>query len=680
MKKIILISIFLIISVISFGQNEMKGRYNFRDTVRAPRIVANTIRSNDTNGIIIITDKYRHVIPFGAGQLIQENSKTGGVFGGAAMMLKYLAADTSIVGVGICLIPMGNMGGYDTMAFLGYVGKGGTKHYAVLVGKNGLMMSSDTAQLEMASKYFTINVGRGTTLSNFTIYPDTINMRSKHIVQSVNIGTGKLVNEIGDTLNFQMALSAGIMSGYKNIHDSLFVGHFLMAGYYSDTIAGIGYMDFKRHILNVVVVGKHNISMTLDSTNISLNDTILSLKAGRYNNYSVLMLFPNRTILSAKQKIDIAIRGRSGIYLDTVSVNITLDVNKRELLFNDATGLYINYNNVAKINVDSHYFKTTVPIMVNKLPATPPATVTDIDGNIYNTVTIGNQTWLRTSLITTRYKNGDTIPLVSEVNWDADTIHGQYGVYSSFLGFEYNWAAVDSSAGLCPYGWHIPNETEVDTLVNYLGGVLIAGGKLKDTSFTSSYWNTYPVNGRNLYGFNMKGTGYRFNNSDIMLGRYGYFWTSNEVDSVTGKLVQFFDDDSSMTYFDRPKVSGATVRCIMDTLPIYIDHSIITPNKVTSDTVNAQWYQIQINSGSMAVASSDTITLTGAICVILGTDTVTYMRLPSTNYTGLVTLISDSGFSVNDTGNINAGATIKTFGIKRVYLFMCIMGELNLIY
>jgi len=683
MKKIILISIFLIISVISFSQTEMKGRYNFKDTVRATKLVVNTIRSNDTNGIIIITDKYRHVIPFGAGQLVQENSKTGGLFGGAAMMLKYLAADTSLIGVGICLIPMGNMGGYDTMAFLGYVGKGGTKHYAVLVSKQGLILSSDTSQLVMYNNYVDISTRSGQNNgSRLNISPDSFTITASHIKQSVRKGNVELKTEIGDSVDFIKVKATGMTSGYFNYHDSIYSGFFVMMNS-NDTITGIGYYNGKNNNLHGITIGKRSINIVSDSSTINMTDTSLVMNIGHSNNYTTLILMPNRAIISSKQKIDLSIRdksgatNRSGLLLDTTSFNVTLDSGKREIYLNNS-GFKVKYNNVSEIELDTHYFKSTAPIKVYKPPATIPSTVTDIDSNIYNTVTIGSQTWLASSLITTRYKNGDTIPLVSEANWGSDTIHGQYGVYSSLLGFEYNWAAVDSSAGLCPYGWHIPNQTEVDTLIDYLGGGLLAGGKLKDTSFSYSYWLTYPVITNGFYGFNMRGTGYRYGGSDILAAHLGYFWTSNEVDSVTGKLVEIRNGDLTIGYFDRPKVSGATVRCIMDTLPVYIDQSILTPNKLTTDTVNTKWINIALDS--MWINSSDTITPIGTIFVVNGTDTVSYIKYPSAGYTGIITVLSDAGFSITDTGNINTGGGIVTLGTKRAYQFVCFGGVWSLIY
>ena len=117
------------------------------------------------------------------------------------------------------------------------------------------------------------------------------------------------------------------------------------------------------------------------------------------------------------------------------------------------------------------------------------ATVADIDGNIYNTVKIGNQAWMAENLKTTKYNNGTEIPLiVDKPAWEA-LMTGGYCWYNNedvnknIYGALYNWYAVNTG-NLCPIGWHVPSYNEWDILAAYLGGVDIAGGKLKETELT----------------------------------------------------------------------------------------------------------------------------------------------------------------------------------------------------
>ena len=107
--------------------------------------------------------------------------------------------------------------------------------------------------------------------------------------------------------------------------------------------------------------------------------------------------------------------------------------------------------------------------------------VTDIDGNVYDAVKIGNQVWMAENLRTTRYANGDLIPV--------GTSSSEYDPYRyipnndeslvSKYGYLYNYVAVahgedkgnDSKAiiqGVCPKGWHLPSKSELEQLVSYM--------------------------------------------------------------------------------------------------------------------------------------------------------------------------------------------------------------------
>ena len=104
-----------------------------------------------------------------------------------------------------------------------------------------------------------------------------------------------------------------------------------------------------------------------------------------------------------------------------------------------------------------------------------PGTVTDIDGNVYNTLTIGNQVWMAENLRTTKYNDGSAIPLVTvKEEWKALTTPG-YCYYNNTTnadsikkyGALYNWYAVDKKK-LAPTGWHVPTDAEWNTLKKYL--------------------------------------------------------------------------------------------------------------------------------------------------------------------------------------------------------------------
>ena len=105
-------------------------------------------------------------------------------------------------------------------------------------------------------------------------------------------------------------------------------------------------------------------------------------------------------------------------------------------------------------------------------------TMTDQDGNVYKTITIGTQTWMAENLRTTKYRDGSNIPLVtSHASWLTLTT-GAYCNYNnttncdtiSSYGRLYNWFVTSDSRNIAPVGWHVPSEAEWQTLINYLGG------------------------------------------------------------------------------------------------------------------------------------------------------------------------------------------------------------------
>jgi len=106
-------------------------------------------------------------------------------------------------------------------------------------------------------------------------------------------------------------------------------------------------------------------------------------------------------------------------------------------------------------------------------------TVTDIDGNLYNTVTIGTQVWLEENLKVTYYNNGDEIPNVSSNTTWLSLSTGAYcnyennTSYAPIYGRLYNWFAVNDSRGICPTEWHIATDEEWTVLTDLLGGVQI---------------------------------------------------------------------------------------------------------------------------------------------------------------------------------------------------------------
>jgi uncharacterized protein (TIGR02145 family) len=202
-------------------------------------------------------------------------------------------------------------------------------------------------------------------------------------------------------------------------------------------------------------------------------------------------------------------------------------------------------------------------------------TVTDIDGNMYSTVQIGGQVWMGENLRTTRYNNGDPIPLVTEnADWKilATPAYCWYQNnetgYGATYGALYNWYAVDSESNghrsICPVGWHIPTEAEWSALTNYLGGLDVAGGKLKESGTT--HWLPPNTGATNASGFSGLPGGYRGYVSGACdnLGMFGHWWSSTSADAELAWGEGLFFLDNPANHSTSVKKNGFSIRCIKD--------------------------------------------------------------------------------------------------------------------
>jgi uncharacterized protein (TIGR02145 family) len=194
--------------------------------------------------------------------------------------------------------------------------------------------------------------------------------------------------------------------------------------------------------------------------------------------------------------------------------------------------------------------------------------VTDIDGNQYSIVVIGNQTWMKENLNVSHYRNGDVIPQVQDaLTWQSLT-SGAWCYYENntangtVYGKLYNWYAVTDPRGLAPEGWHIPNHSEWSTLGNYLGGNSVAGGKMKATSG----WDVPNTGATNESGFTGLGSGYRKYSDGLFhdIGKFGFWWSST-IDGVAMAWerhlhYELVDLMPNFAYKD----NGFSVRCVKD--------------------------------------------------------------------------------------------------------------------
>lgn len=199
-------------------------------------------------------------------------------------------------------------------------------------------------------------------------------------------------------------------------------------------------------------------------------------------------------------------------------------------------------------------------------------TIVDIDGNVYHTVKIGTQTWTIENLRVTHYQNGNEIQHVKESKkWD--TL--KTGAYCNYKNKEknvekygrlYNWYAIVDSNHIAPKGWHVPTQDEWETLINFLGGRRLAGGKMKSVDGWISTQGDNR-NGDNSSGLNILPAGYRLS-SYSGEGEFSSFWSSTETINDDGLHAWFCGPDNmsrtGLTTGNEQKQSGYSIRLIKD--------------------------------------------------------------------------------------------------------------------
>lgn len=215
-------------------------------------------------------------------------------------------------------------------------------------------------------------------------------------------------------------------------------------------------------------------------------------------------------------------------------------------------------------------------------------TMTDIDGNLYKTIQIGNQEWMAENLKTTRCSDGTPIPLVADsAAWGAlatpgycwynnDTAH-----YGNTYGAIYNWHAVNTG-NLAPAGWHVPDTTDWNILENYLvangynwDGTTDSNRVAKSMAIDSFYWSFYETQGtvscdvstNNRSGLSALPGGIRTAYGEyIEIGSRACWWTSSAMPSDASGALCFniYYDGVGLDRSGGSKKCGTSIRCVKD--------------------------------------------------------------------------------------------------------------------
>lgn len=193
--------------------------------------------------------------------------------------------------------------------------------------------------------------------------------------------------------------------------------------------------------------------------------------------------------------------------------------------------------------------------------------MTDIEGNVYKTVSIGSQIWMAENLKTTKYQDGTLIPLITNNNeWGNDT-SGAYCWYNNdesfkdYYGGFYNWYTVNPGK-LCPLGWHVPSDIEWTILTTFLGGSNVAGCAMKEIG--TSHW--YPNSGAtNSCGFTGLPGGPRFIPTSFnTIGFAGAWWSSTAAGLGYAWSRTLENDNAYASKKDYRRNAGFSIRCLKD--------------------------------------------------------------------------------------------------------------------
>ncbi len=279
----------------------------------------------------------------------------------------------------------------------------------------------------------------------------------------------------------------------------------------------------------------------------------------------------------------------------TISDNKTSQTITKDTIFSVITGLNVN----AKYYIRAYATTSSGTIYGNEVEAFTQdydSIVTDIDGNAYHVITIGNQTWMVENLKTTKYRNGDLIGSTSSIytditynvspkyQWACNGVESNVPIYGRL----YTWYATTDSRKIAPEGWHVPVNNEWTELENYL----IANGynydgtktdnKILKSLCSTTLWNYNSTNGspannmitNNSSAFTIYPAGYRgFSGNYYLLGDWFAFWTADEF-STSNAYTRYNGIGSiSLNKRNDDKKFGFSVRCIKNTKPTIVTNS-----------------------------------------------------------------------------------------------------------
>ncbi|HXK48835.1 MAG TPA: fibrobacter succinogenes major paralogous domain-containing protein [Clostridiales bacterium] len=197
--------------------------------------------------------------------------------------------------------------------------------------------------------------------------------------------------------------------------------------------------------------------------------------------------------------------------------------------------------------------------------------ITDVDGNSYNIVKIGMQSWTGKNLEVTKFKNGDPIMKAgSETEWAKAAAEGKpawcyyldASDYGKKYGILYNWYAVTDKRGLAPDGWRVSTKSDWEGLRSFLKSST-PGALLKEQG--TANWIKNSGNTTNETGFTALPGGHRSDKGSFnSVGYIGYWWTTDQANEEKGIITQLLNDRSPLGIMQADKGFGYSVRLVKE--------------------------------------------------------------------------------------------------------------------